>query len=547
MNSVQRFLSSALGIRESQAEVQVREQVNIAETLLATQSQMLLRESMAAIQLEIEDREWQRVASETQTELSYDHRRRLIQQARWMFLKNPIIKHSVRLLSYYVFGRGFTITADNDAAKETLDKFFSNPRNLKEIGHVGLVEKHQSLQTDGDSWFCYFSDLATGETLVRSFDALEVQDIISNPDDSSEEWFFKRCWQQETYDTVTGTRNSATAREAWYPAIDYFPPKSDRPDKIGGVVVDWFHPVQHDKYGGLSKWRFGLPNVWASLAWARSYKEFLEHWLTIQAAYSRIALVINTPGGSKSVRAIGSRLQTTVGSGNQGETNPPPNTASTWVGGPNQQVTALKTAGATTGPEEARRAGMMAGIGMGFPETMALGDTTTGSLATATSLDRPTELMAKDEQKRWESILGKMARFVLARSAGAPKGTLREAQRAATDVKVVVEFPDILEHDVAARVDAWVKAVASSLVDPRTASIGVLSDLGVKDAGILVEEQYPIGEYNAADYAAIPALEMPATTNQNQPNQPVAKATAEALRDLSSALTEFRATANGRH
>jgi hypothetical protein len=156
---------------------------------------------------------------------------------------------------------------------------------------------------------------------------------------------------------------------------------------------------------------------------------------------------------------------------------------------------------------------MMACSAIGLPETMLLGDATTGSLATAVSLDRPTELKFTQRQALWREDLKLICGYALQRSANAPKGRLREA-RAATkakqpDVKtaadgpeaVKVTFPAVLEHDITARVAAIAEAMTLNGFEPTGIDLRVgckllLEELGVEDAQTVIEAMFPEDEYD---------------------------------------------------
>src|SRR5262249_50712420 len=156
---------------------------------------------------------------------------------------------------------------------------------------------------------------------------------------------------------------------------------------VRGVPVRWDAPIYHIKTGGFSDMRFGVPEIYAAVDWAKAYKEFLEDWATITRALSRFAWKASTKGGQRGVAALKSRLSTTLGSGaGMGETTPPPVTGSIAVMSEGNNLEPIKTAGATTSMEDGRRLLLMVCSALGLPETF-FGDVSVGTLATATSLD----------------------------------------------------------------------------------------------------------------------------------------------------------------
>jgi hypothetical protein len=199
-------------------------------------------------------------------------------------------------------------------------------------------------------------------------------------------------------------------------------------------------------------------------------------------------------------------------------------------------------------PEEVRQFKLMSTMVVGVPETF-LSDVTHGNLATATSLDRPTELVFIEKQEVWREDLVVLSKYALKVSAGAPSGMLKEAldrrninpkdvvfmERArklgpdgimhyvpvavtaiavreaadaakgkkTTDIDVMVTFPAIREGDMALRV----KAIAESMtldnkggqivgIDERAGVLMLLKEIGYEDAEELVEQMYPEKTYD---------------------------------------------------
>jgi hypothetical protein len=115
---------------------------------------------------------------------------------------------------------------------------------------------------------------------------------------------------------------------AYYPDWRYRP--AQRPATLGGVPIEWDTPVYHVKVGGLKGMRFGVPETYAALDWARAYKSFLEDWATITRALQPLRLEGDDARRRPRVAAAKARLGTTLGNGAR-ETNPPPVTGSTFI------------------------------------------------------------------------------------------------------------------------------------------------------------------------------------------------------------------------
>lgn len=472
------------------------------------------KERLWELELALEDRGWQRQLAVSQMEFSRYGIQQLILISRLYKIKNPLIKRGVEISAFYVFGRGVEIVSDNDAVNQQIEDFLSDPSNAKELGHAGLVEKHESLETDGNLFFAFFSDKGTGETKVRTIDALEIQEIITDPDDSSVPWFYRRSWAQQNVDAAQGLM-AAEQMNAWYPALGIENSGRTAFQALKGYPVTWETPVYHVKEGGLPKWHFGCPKVYAAIDWADAYKHFLEDWATITRQLARFGWNVETPGGQQGIQSTANALSTTLAQGGSSiERNPPPTVGAAFVTGKDGvKMTPFKTSGATTEPEQGRRVMLMVAAAFGLPETF-FGDASTGSLATAQSLDRPTELKFKEAQERWRETLITIFSYVVSTSARAPKGTLRESiggkrirfvralpklkeSQPDNDVSIMVKFPAILEHDIAAMVDAIVDGAtlkgwtAAGVMDKKTIALAIMGELGIENPEQIFESMYP--------------------------------------------------------
>ncbi len=381
----------------------------------------LFQERLAELELALEDAGWWRMVANEQ-EFSRDSLRQISQLSRIMAIKNPLVKRGLTVQGHYVWGQGMMVRAVADAVNDVVKAFFEDPKNQVELtGEQARLDKDRELATDGNLFFVFFVHPSTGRVRLRTIPLVQVDEIICNPEDAKEPWYYKRSWTEQVLDMATGTQ-TPKQRTAYYPDWQYRPAK--RVQTIGGHSVHWSTPVYHVKTGGFSDWKFGLSEVYASIDWARAYKEFLEDWASITRAYSRFAWKQKTTGGRQGVQAARNRIGTTLANGGARETNPPPGVGSVWIGAEGQDLEPIKTAGAAVKAEDGRRMLLMVAAALNLPETF-FGDVSVGTLATATSLDRPTELAMKSRQTLWGSIFGNILGFVLFCAVKAINGPLR--------------------------------------------------------------------------------------------------------------------------
>ncbi len=461
------------------------------------------KERMWELELALEDRGWQREQALASLEFSRYGVGQLIRICRIMALKNPLIKRGAEICALYVFGRGLEIRSKNERINKVIQEFLK--RNDDELCHIGLANKETSAQTDGGLYF----GLKTSTTVdLQMIDPLEIMDVITDPDDTSKDWYYRRQWMRN--EIASDGHVQAAPMEAYYPACSVVmdpPPGFVQLKELAGKPVNWEMPIHRVKIGAPAKWRWGIPPMYASIDWARAYKDFLEDWATVQRTLARFALLVKTKGGPGAIAAYEALLSTNFADngGTQIERNPPPNVASAHISSPDTTISAFRGAGSHTGPEQARRLSLMVAAAQGLPETF-YGDSSTGSLATAVSLDRPTELKFREIQQRWQGTLQYILQYVCWAEAGRPGSTMREARAAyPQEAEINVVFPAVLEHDVSVMVESWAhiatlggrQGIACGIVDRKTIAKGMLQEVGYQDVDALLDETYG-PDYDAA-------------------------------------------------
>jgi hypothetical protein len=195
-----------------------------------------------------------------------------------------------------------------------------------------------------------------------------------------------------------------------------------------------------------------------------------------------------------------------------------------FVSGPGTKLEAFNTKGAGGDPAEVREYKLQVAMVFGLPESF-FSDMNTSNLATATSLDRPTELNFAEKQEVWREDLAILGTYQLRVSAGATNGKLREAKNGASSalvireaarrhngkrwiyeaappksdvVEVMVNFPTIIEADVPVQVAAVVNAMTLGTKDGEVRGIDekegvrlLYQLVGTENSGELLDAQYP--------------------------------------------------------
>jgi hypothetical protein len=418
-----------------------------------------LTERLAELELALEDLSWTKILyGEGEHEFSREALGKISYLSRLMYLKNPLISRGINVKRFYVWGQGVTIKSKDPEIDKVLQQFLTDRNNQKELtGHAAQMTKELDLECDGNIFLVFFVDkLKTGKVKVRSIPFSQIQEIVTNPDDAKEPWYYYRVW----------TDSAGKSHEVYYPDWCY----KTTAQIYKGKKVEINALVMHIKTGGFSDWKYGVSEIYSALDWAKAYKEFLEDWATITRAYARFAWQATTKGGAKGIAAVKSKFQTTW-SETSSENNPPPGVGSMAITSEGSTLTPIKTAGATTSPEDGRRILLMVCAAVGLPETF-MGDASVGSLATAKSLDRPTELAMKDRQTFWKDILNDILNYVLLWAVKTNmlkgKATLIKTDGGIEQLKwnegdyqdiVEINFPPVVAADRVADVGAVVQAI----------------------------------------------------------------------------------------
>lgn len=467
-----------------------------------------MQERLAALEWAFESLDWRVLSAQSEQEFSRQGLRDITEFSRIMALKNPLIKRSVGVQRLYVWGQGYNVRAETPELDDALTAFYADERNVTELSQRAMAEKEVELQVSGNLFLALFVNRASGRVRLRSIPFEEIDDILCDPDDVRTPRYYLRTWTEQRMDTQSGAL-SYEQRQAYYPDWRYDPVA--KPESIGGRPVMWDTALCHVKVGGYAHWKFGLSEVYASIDWAKAYKEFLEDWASIVRAYRKFAFQLTQPGGKTAIQAAKAKLESGAP-----VTNPAPVAGSTFIAGEGVKLEAVRTNGATVSAEDGRRLLLMVAASAGLPETF-FGDASIGTLATAKSLDRPTELQMRDRQNLWVDVLNALHGYVLLWQVKAPQGTLRglgTVERTVEDgqafervvwnedisPRVAVEFPPLVQNDTPAMVGAMVDAATlrgqalAGTIDLQTLSGMMLSALGVQDTDQILARLFPDGE-----------------------------------------------------
>lgn len=457
----------------------------------------LLQESIRDLEDSIKgDGEWRRMGANLEREFTRGGLDDLIDVSRSMYLAHPLIQRAVNITTYYTWGQGVEFDADPTLMDNVITPMITDHKNQAELyGHQARLLTDVDQIVDGNTFFALFK---TNPVSVRSIPTNEIRRIHTNPEDRNEVWFYRREWTAEEFDVNTG-RYKNGHHVCLYPDIDYVP--ANKPETLGGLPVKWDAPVIHQRIGGLKQMQFGVPGTYAALDWARAYKKFLEDWHTIVSSLARFAWKVSTKGTKVAgiQRKMNARSRGPELTDDDGER--PPGAGLAWVAGQGDELTPIPKTGAHTSAEDARPSRLMVGAAMDLPDTILSGDADVGNLATAKTLDRPTELAMRSRQGMWQDWHQRVFAFAIATAE--EQGRLGNVPEDKRGIKVT--FPPILEHDTEATVKALVSAATldgkteAGLIPREELARQLMSAVGVEDVAAAIADLNLDQQANVAD------------------------------------------------
>ncbi|GHE47399.1 hypothetical protein GCM10017673_56570 [Streptosporangium violaceochromogenes] len=471
---------------------------------------------------------WQQITARADLEFTREGLGRLAAVCRVMAIKNPLIKRGLSLRAAYVWGQGVNISARDEQVNNVIRAFLDDPGNRRVLtGDQAHEILERALGTDGNLVVACFTSPLTGKVRARLVPWDEITDVITNPEDASEPWFYRRDSWVDEVDLRSGARITRR-RIVYYPALGYRPKARIRQitDAGGTGQVMWDAPVYHVRVGGLAGWKWGVPDVYAALDWAAAYREFLTDWAKLVKALSRFAWRL-TSKGSKQAQA---RARIAAGPAVDRYTGEPQHAGATALMTPDMALEAVPKSGATIDSDSGRPLAAMVAAALDVPVTMLLGDPgTTGARATAETLDTPTERAMELRRAVWGEMLRQILTHVITEAVRAPQGALKgkgtvapgdfDGQETVTfagglDPTVDISWPDIDDMPIATLIDAIVKADGTGYVPPLVTLRLALEALGVKDIDTILEAatdedgdfKPPEGAAKGAGQAAVDAF-----------------------------------------
>lgn len=416
--------------RNNDTVVPLAEADNLRTELRAEQEMnLLLQESVADLELALEDDGWRKLTTAVADEFTADGRRRIAAMCRAMILAHPLIKRGVLVRIGYIWGQGVEVQAvlDDETLEgdvNTLIDDFWADNEATLTGSLAQEELERALASDGEVYFACFTAPLTGRVQVRSTPAIEVTDIICNPEDRDEPWFYVREYTVDVVEagTQTGsTRTRQERRKVAHPALGWRP--STRVKTLNGMPVAWDAPMLQVPVNRLDGWKRGVPDVYASVAWARMYRDFLVDWAGLTKSLSKFAW---RAAGLDKRQATNVRTALAAAAADVPAAGTDQRSGAGKAAVGMASLEAIPKSGAHIDADSGKPLAAMVAAGIGVPVTILLADPgVTGARATAETLDTPTILEMGMRRLLWQAKLQQILMHVITAAVEAPRGRLR--------------------------------------------------------------------------------------------------------------------------
>ncbi len=485
--------------RASTAVAPVDERAHLRRELQRSlDNEQLLQESFADLAAQMAEPGWQLLSAQFEQEFTAEGLLQIRAICRLFAVKNPLIKRGLGLRAAYVWAQGAEITARANGKKRreqdvqaVVESFLSDGGNQRAFTGAAARERlERCLGTDGEFFPALFTRPDTGEVQVRVVVADDIAEVICNPQDRSEPWYYRRRWVQRNLRPDGTTADEQM--ELFHPALDYRP--ADRPKHFGRIPVAWDAPMLHVKVGDLEGQQRGIPDAYAAIDWAMAYKVFLEDWAKLVKSLSRFAWRTTAKGANAR-----NQTRTRLAAAPRNPDGSVNDVGNAVITAPDQAFEAIPKSGAVIDADSGKPLAAMVASALDVPLTMLLADPgQTGARAVAETLDQPTELAAGQRREVWATVYRRILQYAITAAVLAPEGRLkgtvtidrygRETLKlnGGTDSTIDITWPD-LDADPGAIVTSVVEAASTGVLPPEQVARLLLTALGVRNVDTLIE------------------------------------------------------------
>lgn len=459
--------------------------VGRAVRLLANPPDMaLMLDTIRALRetAELEEPGWLPLTSSADAQLSSLDLHDIRQASHYYFLRDPIFRRAVQLIRDYTFGRGISWRAVDDRATEVLERFWSDARNRKTISRATAQWRlSEKLQLDGEVFFLFFVNKATGHVVMRTVPVEEIASdgLITHPEDKETGLYYRREWQRTRLNWETMKSQYAER------VVDFIPDWTNQEGKYAnkGTVEDeevaqYMHHLKINTHGDR-----GVPLHFCSIPWVKVYRGFMEDRATLTMAQAIFAFKHKIKGSARAVaRAVADwgaiNLSHRYAAGGKERREG----GRTYVENePSDLQPWEPRTGASNAYQDGRMLRQQIAAGTGITEPDLTGDAQAGTYATISTMAAAMLKGFEAQQQIWSDEVKDDMAFVIqmAKKYGGLSKDVKEA--------VEVDMPPITTRDLNTTLNAIVTVLEKqtkanlAIMTPRRMTVEILKALGETD------------------------------------------------------------------
>jgi len=436
----------------------------------------LVKEAIASVekQLSLEDNGWLKFGSSANNcvDIMPSMRPWLTWRCRRYWALDPLAGQAIRLWTDYTFGSGISYQCKDTKVQGIIDDFWRNPLNRSVLSSMGQRKSSDKLLVDGEVFFAIF---IAENPIIRWIDPLEIQEIITDPEDIENPKYYRRVWA----DAHGHTHNSIYC--------SHLNLKDEGVEDIGGQFIKATESnvvVYHLSFNTIGQ--RGNSLLLRALDWIDEYRKFLAARIAIVRALARYAWKDKRTGGSLVVAAAKAAQDGTL-----------PNPASTRIENAGANLEPIKTdTGAFNAEKDGRMIKLMICAALGLPEQY-FGDIATGNLATAKTVELPLLKQFSSLQKMWADAYEDIFNVIL------------DCKGDDSKERVDLDFPEIAPADIQAALAAIQTACSTfpQFADSSEVQRQALINIGLNNIDMIMVELEKKTENPTTEARLIKALQ----------------------------------------
>ncbi len=435
----------------------------------------------------------------------------------------------------YVLGRGLKVTAADPKVRAVIESFWNSPRNQPAFSSFQAQQKLiERLVVEGELFPVLHASKKDGDAAIRFVQPDEIKDIITTPGDDEWRVQYRRVWKEQTWDYGSKSWKEESQDKYYRAAGNADEDHDDMSD--GGTDRSMLH------FAINTLGKRGLPSFSRALPWVKVIKGFMEDRATLVLALATFAFRMIVKGNQAAVTRMRERWEdenvtdrysnlTGANGGREWATG-----ARTFFQNDQVQFEQLKVdSGSANAYTDGRMFIRQICSATGMFEHYLTGDPSVGNLASTTAMELPMLKLFE----AWQQLIGDVYKAILQSVvwAAAKYGELQEVvdvevvefpggkyevlrpgsyvdeatgEKREVDLTVTVDFPPIIQRDIAGIVSALTSAMSSgamgtTLADPRyrEAVRMLLQALGAPNPDELVAKAEAMGQEQEQPPAAV--------------------------------------------